>query len=47
MLRQKKYNTEEERKEAKQTSASKKDLGELKANDYSNNLIKVLVNYEI
>jgi len=38
---------ESKTKEAKQTSASKKDLGELKANDYSNNLIEVLVNYEI
>ena len=38
---------ESKTKEAKQTSASKKDLGELKTNDYSNNLIKILENYEI
>ena len=38
---------ESKTKETKQTSASKKDLGELKTNDYSNNLIKVLENYEI
>ena len=38
---------ENKTKEAKQTSANKKDLVELKTNDYSNNLIKVLENYEI
>ena len=38
---------ESKTKETKQTSVSKKDLGELKTNDYSNNLIKILENYEI
>ena len=31
---------ESKTKEAKQTCASKKDLGESKSSDYSNNLIK-------